>query len=144
MNKLHTTIVSLLALGLAAPAFAAPEVKTKGGFEIKDGDFSFKFGGRLMLDYVEPMQDVTPMGASLFFRRARLEFSGTMFKDWQYSAEFDFAEKWLDPFEKKAQEAWDAAKKQPVRSGVVAGGGLLMAAVGIYLFVSLDVVGRIT
>lgn len=91
--KTNCTIVSLLALGLAAaPAFAAPEVKTKGGFEIKDGDFSFKLGGRLMLDFVEPGVDVTAMGQNLFFRRARLELSGTMFKDWQYSAEYDFAE----------------------------------------------------
>lgn len=89
----HHMMVAVLALGLvAAPAQAAPEVKTKGGFEIKDGDFSFKLGGRLMLDFVEPGQDVTPMGSNLFFRRARLELSGKMFKDWAYSAEYDFAE----------------------------------------------------
>jgi phosphate-selective porin OprO/OprP len=89
----HATLAALCALGLAAaPAYAAPEPKTKGGFEIKDGDFSFKFGGRIMVDYSLPSEDVTPMGANLFFRRARLEFSGTMFKDWKYSAEFDMAE----------------------------------------------------
>jgi phosphate-selective porin OprO/OprP len=51
-----------------------------------------KLGGRIMLDYVEPGVDVTPMGANLFFRRARLELEGTMFKDWGYKAEYDFAE----------------------------------------------------
>lgn len=89
----YATLAALCALGLAAaPAYAAPEPKTKGGFEIKDGDFSFKLGGRIMVDYSLPSEDVTPMGSNLFFRRARLELSGTMFKDWKYSAEFDMAE----------------------------------------------------
>jgi phosphate-selective porin OprO/OprP len=92
--RMHqVTLAALCALGLAAaPAYAAPEAKTKGGFEIKDGDFSFKFGGRIMVDYSLPSEDVTAMGSNLFFRRARLEFSGMMFKDWKYSAEFDMAE----------------------------------------------------
>jgi phosphate-selective porin OprO/OprP len=81
-----------LALGAAPAAYAAPEVKTKGGFEIKDGDFSFKLGGRVMLDYSLPSEDVTAMGSNLFVRRARIEFSGTMFEHWQYSAEYDLAE----------------------------------------------------
>lgn len=81
-----------LALGMAPAAFGAAEVKTKGGFEIKDGDFSFKLGGRIMLDYSLPSEDVTAMGSNLFFRRARLELSGKMFKDYKYAAEFDFAE----------------------------------------------------
>ncbi len=92
ISKYHT-MAALLAMSLAAaPAFAAPEIKTKGGFEIKDGDFSFKFGGRIMLDFVEPGVDVTAMGQNLFFRRARLELEGKMFKDWEYKAEYDFAE----------------------------------------------------
>lgn len=81
-----------LALGTAPAAFGAAEVKTKGGFEIKDGDFSFKLGGRVMLDYSLPSEDVTAMGSNLFVRRARIELSGKMFKDWEYSAEYDFAE----------------------------------------------------
>jgi phosphate-selective porin OprO/OprP len=92
MNLKHT-IAAILALGLASgPAFGAPEVKTKGGFEIKDGDFSFKVGGRIMLDYSLPSEDVTAMGSNLFFRRARLEMEGKLFKDWKYVAELDFAE----------------------------------------------------
>ncbi len=91
-NNLALAGAIALALGPAPAAFGAAEVKTKGGFEIKDGDFSFKLGGRIMLDYSLPSEDVTPMGSNLFFRRARLEFSGTMFKDWDYAAEFDMAE----------------------------------------------------
>jgi phosphate-selective porin OprO/OprP len=97
MNRNHLLAAAIaLALGTAAPAAqAAPEVKTKGGFEIKDGDFSFRLGGRIMMDYSLPSEDVTPMGSNLFMRRARIEFSGTMFKDWEYSAEYDFAENTL-------------------------------------------------
>lgn len=68
------------------------EVKTKGGIEVKSGDFSMKIGGRIMLDYVSPSEDQTELGSNLFFRRARLEFEGRMFKDWEYKAEYDFAE----------------------------------------------------
>lgn len=91
--KAHHTLAGLLALGLAAaPAYAAPEVKTKGGFEIKDGDFSFKLGGRIMVDYLEAGQDVTPLASGVYFRRARIELEGRMFGDWEYKAEYDFAE----------------------------------------------------
>lgn len=92
MSKNHL-IAGAIALALASgTAFGAAEVKTKGGFEIKDGDFSFKLGGRLMLDYVLPQEDVTPMGSNLFARRARLELEGKMFGAWEYKAEYDFAE----------------------------------------------------
>ena len=60
-----------------------------------------------------------------------------------WSLEFEFAERWLDPFEKKAQQAWEHAKQRPVRSGVVAGGGLLLAAAAIWWFVSADVLGKL-
>jgi phosphate-selective porin OprO/OprP len=86
--------LGLAALGLAAgPAQAADvEVKTKGGFEVKAGDFSAKLGGRIMLDYVLPSEDVALLGSNLFFRRARIELEGKMFKTWEYKAEYDFAE----------------------------------------------------
>ena len=93
MNRNHMLAAAIaIALGAAQAAHAAPEVKTKGGFEIKDGDFSFKLGGRVMIDYSLPSEDLTPMGSNLFVRRARLELSGTVGKDWQYAAEYDFAE----------------------------------------------------
>jgi len=60
-----------------------------------------------------------------------------------WSLEFEFAEKWLRPFEKKAQEAWEAAKLRPVRTAFVAGGGLVLAAVAIWWFASADVLGKV-
>jgi phosphate-selective porin OprO/OprP len=64
-------------------------LKTKGGLEIKtaDGDYSFKLGGRIQLDYnaydgvINKIEGET--GSDLFFRRARLELKGKV-KDWTY------------------------------------------------------------
>ena len=61
-----------------------------------------------------------------------------------WSMEFDFAERWLDPIEKRAQQAWDAAKARPWRTGAATGAGLVAAGVATYLFVRLDVLGAVT
>lgn len=88
------TALGLAAFGLVlGPAQAADvEVKTKGGIQVTAGDFEIKFGGRIMLDGVNPSDDATPMFRNLFFRRARLELSGKVGEDWAYKAEYDFAE----------------------------------------------------
>ena len=62
-------------------------IKTKSGFEAKtaDGDYSFKTGGRIQLDYngydgvINTMEDES--GSDLFFRRGRLEIK-VKAKDW--------------------------------------------------------------
>jgi hypothetical protein len=61
-----------------------------------------------------------------------------------WSLEFDFAERWLRPFEERAQKAWDAAKARPWRTGVASGLGLIAAAAAVYLFLRLDVLGAVT
>ena len=61
-----------------------------------------------------------------------------------WSLEFDFAQRWLDPFQRRAQAAWDAAKARPVRTGLASGAGLLAAGAGMYLFFRLDVLGAVT
>ena len=61
-----------------------------------------------------------------------------------WSLEFDFAQRWLDPIERRAQAAWDSAKAKPWRTGAAAGVGLIAAAVGIYLALSWDIVGALT
>ena len=61
-----------------------------------------------------------------------------------WAMEFDFAQRWLDPLERRAQQAWDAAKKQPVRTGIATGAGLLAAVAGTILFIRLDVLGAVT
>ncbi len=61
-----------------------------------------------------------------------------------WSMEFEFAERWLDPIERRAQAAWDGAKARPLRTAVVSGLGLLAAGAGMYLFIRLDLLGSVT
>lgn len=61
-----------------------------------------------------------------------------------WSMEFEFAERWLDPIERRAQAAWDAARARPWRTGLVSAAGLAAAGVGAYLVVRLDVLGAVT
>jgi hypothetical protein len=61
-----------------------------------------------------------------------------------WSLEFDFAQRWLDPIERRAQAAWDGAKARPWRTGAATGAGLAAAGAAAYLFVRLDVLGAVT
>ncbi len=69
-------------------------IKTKGGFEARtvDGDYSFKIGGRMQLDYnsYDGVMNKTAgdTGSDLFFRRARIEMKGKM-KDWGYGFSYN-------------------------------------------------------
>lgn len=72
-------------------------IKTKGGFEAKttDGEYSFKIGGRVQMDY-NSYDGVTNAGASdpgstgsdFFFRRARLAVKGHA-GDWKYGLSYN-------------------------------------------------------
>lgn len=59
-------------------------------FASADGDFTFRIGGRLLLDTAWYDADLTPMGSGTKFRQARLEASGTMYQDWSYVFQYDF------------------------------------------------------
>jgi phosphate-selective porin OprO/OprP len=65
-------------------------------FESNDGNFKAKIGGRAQVDAQVNWNDPnTPHGAKLAngvgFRRARLYTEGTLFKDYEYRFEYDFA-----------------------------------------------------
>lgn len=72
-------------------------IKTKGGFEAKtvDGEYSFKIGGRMQLDYnsydgvINKEEGET--GSDLFFRRARIEIKGKI-QDWGYAASYNLTD----------------------------------------------------
>ena len=97
-------LISLAAAGLIAAQANAGTVttdgqdiiiKTKGGFEAKtaDGDYSFKIGGRMMIDAnhydgVINKASGSEAGSDLFFRRARLEMKGHV-KDWKYGLSYN-------------------------------------------------------
>lgn len=73
-------------------------IKTKGGFEAKtaDGDYSFKIGGRMMIDAnsydgVINKAANSETGSDLFFRRARLEMKGHV-KDWKYGLSYNLTD----------------------------------------------------
>ncbi len=73
----------------------ATSVSLKGGrLSIKsgDGDFTAKIGGRIMTDYAFLDDDRDLDGDGSEFRRARLFMKGTVFSDWAYKAQLDFAE----------------------------------------------------
>jgi hypothetical protein len=61
-----------------------------------------------------------------------------------WSLEFDFAERWLDPIEKRAQLAWNAAKARPWRTGIATGAGLVAAIVAMVLAIQFDLLGAVT
>jgi hypothetical protein len=50
-----------------------------------------------------------------------------------WSLEFDFAQAWLEKAKVPAQKAWDEAKLHPWRTGVVSGGGMVLALVAAIL-----------
>jgi len=84
------------AAGKAAAEAKAKEefkVSTKGGIKVESGDGNFKamIGGRIMADAAWFNEDKTNMGDGTEFRRARLHLAGTMFKDWHFKTEWDFA-----------------------------------------------------
>ena len=60
-----------------------------------------------------------------------------------WSLEFEFAQKWLDRLEKPAQQAWEAAKANPWRTGLVSGLGLAAAVAVSVLAVTQDWLGRL-
>ncbi len=99
------------ALQEHAAADSAPEsvnvkLDKKGlNFETKDKNFKFKLGGRIQADanysstdnFVnrsQAHQSTTPVEANdgTEFRRARIDFTGTFFKDWNFKTQADFAD----------------------------------------------------
>lgn len=69
----------------------------KGGIAAKtrDGDFTAKVGGRMQLDAAWSGEDSSNSGSTLGdgteLRRARLYLKGSVYKDWFYKFEYDFA-----------------------------------------------------
>lgn len=59
-----------------------------------------------------------------------------------WSLEFDFAKTLLDRAKVPAQRAWDAAQANPWRTGLLAGGGLVLAVVGTLLVLRYGLVDK--
>ncbi len=61
-----------------------------------------------------------------------------------WSTEFAWADRLLDRAKDSARDAWETAKRKPVSSAVVTGGGLLALGVGIYLVGRFDLISQAT
>jgi phosphate-selective porin OprO/OprP len=57
----------------------------------KDENFTLKIGGRVQSDFGFVNNDKTRLGSGQEMRRARLDISGTFYKDWAYMLSYDFA-----------------------------------------------------
>ena len=74
---------------------AMPKVTTKGKLEwgTPDGDFTWRFGGRLHLDYTGvDNRDGSALVSGVDARRARLEFQGTLWKHWMWKLDYEFGQ----------------------------------------------------
>lgn len=74
---------------------SATKISTKGGIKAKseDGDFSFQFGGRVMVDagyYNEDAKKGDESGTE--FRRLRMFAKGTLYRDWGYKVQVDYSD----------------------------------------------------
>lgn len=95
MQKRLISIAVAVALSSGlSPALADIKVSTKGGLKVEtdDGDFLFRIGGRMHLDAAFHDDDVRDLKDGTDFRRARLFVSGTIYEDWAFKAQYDFAE----------------------------------------------------
>jgi hypothetical protein len=61
---------------------------------------------------------------------------------WIWSSEFGWADRLLDRAKRSAREAWENAKRRPVVSALVTGGGLVALGVAVYLVGRYEVVDR--
>jgi phosphate-selective porin OprO/OprP len=102
------------AAGSTAPesgSEAAPVKAESDGrrlqFETVDKAFSFQFGGRVQADAVFHDADHTALGDGTEIRRLFLDVRGTIFEDWNYRFQYDFARpSGGDPASRGIRDAW--------------------------------------
>ena len=111
MARKSMTRLMLSSLALAVSAHAVggtvttdgPDlvIKTKGGLEVGtvDKEFSFKLNGRVMFDGASFDGVMTKNGKranETYLRRARLEISGTLYRDFKYDVSRNFGSNGAD------------------------------------------------
>jgi uncharacterized membrane protein YbaN (DUF454 family) len=63
---------------------------------------------------------------------------------WIWSREFEFAHRFLEQFKTQGEEAWEAAKRKPVTTGLVTAAGLVGAGVAVWALLRYDLVAKAT
>ena len=119
------TLVALVALGFALLAPTAPAADSSDGagwkttwknglsWKSADGQFSARFGGRVLLDFAAISENdalkttLGGNGTGVEFRAARLNTKGTAYGRLAWKAEYDFAGG-------NVKDVWIALKKVPV------------------------------
>ncbi|MEM8962492.1 MAG: porin, partial [Acidobacteriota bacterium] len=101
-SVLKTTAFVALATLILVPASADADWKTKWSnghkIESEDGNFKLKFGGRTQADWSFASADsdledaVGPVTDGNEFRRARIFFSGTIYKNIEYKVNYEFSD----------------------------------------------------
>lgn len=59
-----------------------------------------------------------------------------------WATEFPWADRWLQRAKKSAREALEQARRRPVTTGLVTGGGIVALGVGLYLMSRYDLLSR--
>ena len=59
-----------------------------------------------------------------------------------WSKEFTWAERLFDRAKAQFDEAWEAAKRQPVKSSIITGGGLILGGIAIWAVLHFDLIGK--
>ncbi|MGY1601028.1 PGPGW domain-containing protein [Geodermatophilus sp. SYSU D00815] len=62
---------------------------------------------------------------------------------WVWSTEFDWARRVFASFARKARDAWQHARRHPVSSAVVTGGGLAAVAAAVWAVQRFDLVDQV-
>ena len=83
------------------------------------------------------------LGAALIVLPGPLTIPPILLGVWIWSTEFAWAERLRDRAVDSAREAWEAARRKPVTSAVVTGGGLVLLAASLFAVQRYDVVERV-
>jgi phosphate-selective porin OprO/OprP len=94
-RALQAAIAAALMLNSGSAVIADTVVKHTGPlkWETNEGEFKLQVGGRIMADAAFYDEDNVNLNgeSGTEFRRARLFVAGTMFHDWDWKAQYDFA-----------------------------------------------------
>lgn len=59
-----------------------------------------------------------------------------------WSKEFAWAERLFDRAKAQFDEAWEAAKRKPVQSAIISGGGIILGGVVIWAVINYDLIAK--
>ena len=82
------------------------------------------------------------LGAALVVLPGPLTIPPIILGFYIWSTEFAFADRLFDKFREEGKQAWEAAKRKPVQSAILTGGGLVAAGFAIWAVLHFELVGK--